>query len=41
MELTWGENVSDIVLTSQNELVDNVKIHDSCEHNQIHLDIRK
>ena len=39
---TWGENVLDIVLSSQKELVDNVKIHEplgNSDHNQIHFDI--
>ena len=37
-----GENVLDIVLSSQKELVDNVKIHEplgKSDHNQIHFDI--
>ena len=39
---TRGENVLDIVLSSQKELVDNVKIHEplgNSDHNQIHFDI--
>ena len=28
LELTMGENVLDLILSSQNELVDNVKIHE-------------
>ena len=39
---TRGENVLIIVLSSQNELVDNVKIHEplgNSDHNQIHFDI--
>ena len=42
LEPTRGKNVSDIVLSSQKELVDNVKIHEplgNSDHNQIHLDI--
>ena len=39
LEPTRGENVLDIVLSSQKELVDNVKIHETLgnsDHNQIH-----
>ena len=42
VEPTKGENVLDIVLSSQKELVDNVKIHEplgNSDHNQIHFDI--
>ena len=42
LEPTRGENVLYIVLSSQKELVDNVKIHKSLgksDHNQIHFDI--
>ena len=42
LEPTRGENVLYIVLSSQNELVDNVKIHEplgNSDHNQIHFDI--
>ena len=42
LEPTRGENVLDIVLSSQYELVDNVKIHEplgNSDHNQIHFDI--
>ena len=42
LEPTRGENVLDIVLSSQKELVDNVNIHEplgKSEHNQIHFDI--
>ena len=42
LEPTRGENVLYIVSSSQNELVDNVKIHEplgNSEHNQIHFDI--
>ena len=42
LEPTRGENVLDIVLSSQKELVDNVKIHEPLgnrDHNQIHFDI--
>ena len=39
---TRGDNVLDIVLSSQKELVDNIKIHEplgNSDHNQIHFDI--
>ena len=42
LEPTRGDNVSDMVLSSQKELVDNVKIHEplgNSDHNQIHFDI--
>ena len=42
LEPTRGDNVLDIVLSSQKELVDNVKIHEPLgngDHNQIHFDI--
>ena len=42
LETTRGENVLDIVLSSQKEIVDNVKIHESLgnsDHNQMHFDI--
>ena len=42
LEPTMGYNVLDIVLSSQKELVDNVKIHEplgTSDHNQIHFDI--
>ena len=41
LEPTRGENVLDIVLSSQKELVDNVKIHEPLGNsdNQIHFDI--
>ena len=42
LEPTRGENVLDIVLSSQKELVDNVKIYESfsnSDHNQIHFDL--
>ena len=42
LESTMGENVLDIVLSSQKELVNNVKIHDplgNSVHNLIHFDI--
>ena len=42
LETTRGENVLDIVLSSQKELVDNVKRHEplgNSDHNQIHFDI--
>ena len=44
LEPTRGWNVLDIVLPSQNELVDNVKIFEllgNSDHNQIHFDINK
>ena len=40
LEPTRGENVLDIVLSSQKELVDNVKIHETLrnsDYNQIHF----
>ena len=43
LEPTRGENVLYIVLSSQNELVDNVKIHEplgNSDHNQIHFDTK-
>ena len=43
LEPTRGENVLDLALSSQNELVDNVKIHEplgNTDHNQIHFDIK-
>ena len=43
LEPTRGENALDIGLSSQNELVDNVKIHEplgSSDRNQIHFDIK-
>ena len=42
LEPTRGDNVLYIVLSSQKELVDNVKIHEplgNSEHNQINVDI--
>ena len=42
LEPTRGENVLDVVLSSQKELVDNVKIYEplgNSDHNQIHFDI--
>ena len=42
LEPTRGENVLDIVSSSQKELVDNVKIHEplgNSDHNQIQFDI--
>ena len=42
LEPTRGDNVLDIVLSSQKELEDNVKIHvplGNSDHNQIHFDI--
>ena len=41
LEPTSGENVLYIVLSSQKELVDNVKIHEplgNSDHNQIYFD---
>ena len=38
LEPTRGDNVLDVVLSSQNEFVGNVKIHEplgNCDHNQI------
>ena len=43
LEPTRGENVLDLVLSLQNELVDNVKLHEpsgKSDHNQIHFDIK-
>ena len=42
LEPTREDNVLDIVLSSQKELVGNVKIHEplgNSDHNQIHFDI--
>ena len=42
LEPTKGDKVLDIVLSSQKELVDNVKIFEplgNSDHNQIHFDI--
>ena len=42
LEPTRGKNLLDIVLSSQKELVDNVKIHEpfgNSDHNQKHFDI--
>ena len=42
LEPTSGENVLDIVLSSQKELVNNLKTHEplgNSDHNQIHFDI--
>ena len=42
LEPTRGDNVLYKVLSSQNELADNVKIHEplgNSEHNQLHFDI--
>ena len=44
LEPTRGDDVLDIVLSSQKELVDIVKTHEplgNSDHNQIHFDIRK
>ena len=43
LEPTRGENILHIVLSSQNELVDNIKIREplgKSNHNQIHFDIK-
>ena len=43
LEPTRRENVLDLVSSSQNELVDNVKMHEplgSHDHSQIHFDIK-
>ena len=43
LEPTRGENVLDLVLSSQKELVDNVKIHEplgNSDLNQIHFNIK-
>ena len=43
LEPASGENVLDLVLSSQYELVDNVKIREplgNSDHNQIHFDIK-
>ena len=40
---TRDGNVLDLILSSQNELVDNVKVHEplgSSDHNQIHFNIK-
>ena len=42
LEPTRGDNVLDIVLSSQKELVDNVKLHEplgNSDNNQIYFDI--
>ena len=42
LEQTRGDSVLYIMLSSQNELVNNVKIHEplgNSDHNQIHVDI--
>ena len=43
LEPIRGENVCDIILSSQNELVENAKIHEplgNIDHDQIHFDIK-
>ena len=43
LELSRGQNVLDLIVSSQHELVDNVKIHEplgNSDHNQIHFDIK-
>ena len=43
LEPTRGDNVLELVLSSQNVLVDNVRIHESLgnsDHNQIHFGIK-
>ena len=42
LEPTGGDNILDIILSSQKELADNIKIHKSLgnsDHNQIYVDI--
>ena len=42
-EPTRGWNVLDLILSSQNELVDHVKVYEplgSSDHNQIHFNIK-
>ena len=42
LEPTRGEHLLDLVLSSLNKLVDNVKMHEplgNSDHNQIHFDI--
>ena len=44
LEPTGGENILDIGVSSQKELVDNIKIHEplgNSDHNQIHFDINE
>ena len=43
LELTRGGNVLDLILSSKNELVDNVKVHEPLglsDHNQIHFNVK-
>ena len=43
LEPTRGGNVLDLILSSQNDLVDNVNVHEplgSSDHNQIHFNIK-
>ena len=43
LEPTRGGNVLDLILSSQNELVDNVKVHEpsgSSDHNQTHFNTK-
>ena len=43
LEPTRGGNVLDLILSSQSELVDNVKVHEplgSSDHNQIHFNLK-
>ena len=43
LEPTRGGNVLELMLTSLNEVVDNVKVHEplgSSDHDQIHLNIK-
>ena len=41
LQPTRKENILDIVLSSQNELMDNVKIPlGNSDHNQIHFDVK-
>ena len=43
LEPTRGGNVLDLILSSQNELVNNVKVHEalgSSDHNQVYFNIK-
>ena len=43
LEPTRGGNVLDLMLSSQNEFIDNVKVHEplgSSDYNQIHFNIK-
>ena len=39
LEPTRGGNVLDLIVSSQNEFVDNVKAHNSSDHNHIHWQV--